>query len=88
MKNIILDWSKGFKYLFIVLPFHKGMEIGIQSSNWARRFDIHFQLNFAGQDHAGLKFHIQLWYWFFEFSISDNRHWNYNENHWCRENES
>jgi hypothetical protein len=69
-------------YLILFLPFHKSLEIGFQDS-FSKRFEFDCSLTFSGRDHAGFQFSIQLWGWFFfEFNLTDTRHWSYQANRW------
>ena len=82
-----------FKYgrwcysLVINLFCNKMLEAGFQLYD-NPDFEISIRLNFTGRDHAGFSFFIQLWRLFFEFSLEDKRHWNYNKNRWYLPGES
>lgn len=80
----------GWHYLFVRLPFHKSLELGVQDVRQYVDHDEHFNwrlsLNFRGADHAGLKFFVQFWRVFFEFNLCDNRHWDYKANTWMDPN--
>lgn len=87
MSWITYSRRRGWYYLFVRLPFRKSMEVGIQDlrqypGGGIAPFDLYFRLNFVGHDHAGLKFFVQFWRWFFEFNVYDVRHWNYELNRW------
>ena len=87
MSWITYSRRKGWHYLFVRLPFHKSLEVGIQDmkqypGRGVAPFDVYFRLNFTGHDHAGLKFFVQFWRLFFEFNLTDSRHWNYALNKW------
>lgn len=42
------------------------------------KLDTHFR----GSDHAGPRFSIALWKWYFIISCYDNRHWDDEKNSW------
>lgn len=83
--------TKGQHYLFVSLPFNKSLEVGVQDvKQYAvqTHFNTTFSVHLRGRDHAGLRFNIRLWRIFFEFNLTDNRHWNYSANRWCTKEES
>jgi hypothetical protein len=77
-------------YVWISLPFHKSIEVcfsdlarDISRKRYQkRRFNVYFRLNFAGQDHAGLRIFVGLWRFLFELNVTDSRHWNYEDDTW------
>lgn len=87
---INLSSKPGWHYLFVRLPFHKSLEVGVQDLRQYvgndEHFDMRFSLNFRGTDHAGLKFFIQFWRVFFEFNLCDNRHWDFGADTWLDPN--
>jgi len=83
MMRIIRNITPGRWSLYLVLGplFNKSLEVGYQ---WSQRyhFDMRFQLNFRGHDHAGLKFHVDFGRLLLEFNITDGRHWDYKNDRW------
>ena len=74
--------SIGSTYFILPLFFNKSLEVGYQiDSKRVGGFDFYLRFNTRG-DHAGLKFFFEIGSFFFEFSIHDNRHWNYQQNPW------
>ena len=45
-------------------------------------FEFGVETIFKGQDHAGPKFELGLFGWYFVVSLPDNRHWDYINNCW------
>ena len=90
MSWIAYSHRPGWHYLFVRLPFHKSLEVGVQDlrqynpEHASRHFDMYFRLNFRGHDHAGLKFFVQFWVLFFELNLTDGRHWNYVLDRWVQ----
>ena len=89
MAFITYSGREGWHYLFVRLPFHKSLEVGVQDTGQyvgvSRHFDLYFRLNLRGHDHAGFKFFVQFWRLFFEFNVCDDRHWNYEADRWVKD---
>ncbi len=87
-----LIWERGLRYWFLKLPAHKTFEIGFKNLREyvleTTRFGIQFRLDFTGRDHAGLKFNLCIFKFFFEFNLVDTRHWNWQENRWRTKDEA
>jgi len=56
----------------------------IQFARFQAWYIINFELEikFSGKDHAGPRLEIEIFSWFFEIKIYDNRHWNYDLYKW------
>jgi hypothetical protein len=82
----------GRHYISQSLPFSKSFEAGVQDvthhSGWLKHTNFYFEFNTKGRDHAGLKMSAQLGRWFFELNITDNRHWDYENNSWVTRNKN
>ena len=55
-----------------------GWTFGVSSG-----FSLSISLNFRGRDHAGLRCIVRLFKTLFEFSVTDQRHWNFVEDRFC-----
>jgi hypothetical protein len=71
--------SSNSLYFMTRLVFHKSFEAGYQWKRGKGGFDFSLRFKTTG-DHAGFKFSLELWGLFFEFSLFDERHWNYAAN--------
>jgi hypothetical protein len=64
------------------LSKNKALEIeAIKLKNCYQLFDFSISHSYAG-DHAGFRLTIQIYKLFFEFSIYDCRHWDYDKAEW------
>jgi hypothetical protein len=75
-----------YKSFFYPLTKNKTLEVEIDSTNTYSWFDFSFVLT-KKSDHAGLYITISLFKWELRIQISDNRHWNWDENRWYYEGE-
>lgn len=60
---------------------NKTFEWGIDYATW-EWFEIRLDTRWRGQDHAGPRFDIRLFGFGLRLGVSDNRHWNTDENRW------
>ncbi len=67
---------------FPVLPPHKFFTVQLSWSNYWDLIDVTFDLDFKGQDHAGLRIDLKVLGLFFVFNIYDHRHWDYDNDCW------
>lgn len=67
---------------------NKSLEIVLDKSNNTKSyFDILLKWN-RNSDHAGFRLWVELFNMIdFQFAITDNRHWNDEENRWFNEDE-
>lgn len=65
-----------------VLPPHKFFSIQLSWSNYWDIVEASIDLDFKGQDHAGLKIDFKVLGLFFVFNIYDHRHWDYDNDCW------
>lgn len=66
--------------------FHKCLETGFERLRKNDGFSICWRFNTRG-DHAGLKFYVEVFGFFFEFNIYDHRHWSWEKNRWLEHGE-
>jgi hypothetical protein len=64
------------------LSENKYFEIEVSKSEPYHLFDIHFDLNWYGSDHAGPEFDVSIFGYYFGIGIHDSRHWDYDNNCW------
>lgn len=67
---------------------HKHLEI--QLSHWGQIsdiFSITLNTEITGGDHAGIRFHLDLLGYGFIINFYDNRHWDYENHTWEKEDE-
>lgn len=80
--------SQTIKHYFLKnkqLSKNKTMEIQISKFDEAyTAFSFHFGLSFSGKDHAGLCIEFDIFQYFFCFQITDNRHWDYENDQWVK----
>lgn len=68
----------------------KNKSLETQFSRWANSFvllDFNLDTRWAGRDHAGFEFSIQVGRYNYIFNLYDHRHWNYDEGRWPTEAE-
>jgi len=76
----ITPWKTSWStYLFAGPLFHKTLETGVQFLEENQGVDVYFHFTTCG-DKAGLRFHIDLWWVYFEFNVTDDRSWNADAN--------
>ena len=61
---------------------NKFIETQLSKWNFDTIFRIDFELNFNGQDHAGIGFSVRVFSLFFTLALRDRRHWDYKEGKW------
>jgi hypothetical protein len=61
---------------------NKSWEIEIIQFAPGELFELDIDLDFKGRDHAGPSITLVLLGFSFDFRITDNRHWNHEENRW------
>ncbi len=67
--------------------FHKYFELESQINKefWELfKIFIHWSRK---TDHAGINIHLSIMWWFIDFNIYDNRHWNDDENRFFKDGE-
>jgi len=71
-----LSWKTG-RAFYASLSTNKSLEVSWQ---WERNRGVDLSWRFRTRgDHAGLTARLSLWTFSFEFNITDNRHFNYEE---------
>lgn len=69
-------------YIAFSVSTNKTLEAQFMSHDKARTW-ASFSINWSCKtDHAGFSFDIGFLKWYFDFNISDNRHWNYEQDRW------
>ena len=72
-KNI---WSRFWK-----VTEHRTLEVQIYRYGY-NIVEINLETSFTGSDHAGPKFELGVFTWYFVISLPDNRHWDPITNSW------
>lgn len=68
---------------------NKALSIQLSKScNFYTIFGITIDTQMAGQDHAGLKFELELLSFFFIINFYDRRHWNWEDRRWQTDEEA
>jgi len=80
--NFFTKKDKWEKYIMFYrrLSKNKHLEIETFYSN-SYLLQVEFKFTSHGEDHAGLRFNINLFGWELDVSIYDSRHWDYKN--WC-----
>lgn len=73
-------------FCFVVGPiFNKSLEI---EGGWGNSRGVSFGGKFDSRgDHAGLRFWLDVYKLYFGLSLTDCRHWNWDENRWYKRGE-
>ncbi len=92
IKNYFKNKSKSQKdYVLYNKHLFGNKYLEIQLSHWGQISDIFsVTLNTAitGEDHAGIRFHLDILGYGFIFNIYDNRHWDYENHTWEKYDEN